>query len=47
MGLSVAADMYSPICDVVGVAVISLYVSRLAANMIPPDLLFVLGSRVG
>ena len=30
-----------------GIAVTSLYVSRLTASMVPPDLLFVLGSRVG
>ncbi len=34
-------------CGGVGIAVTSLYVSRLAASMVPPDLLFVVGSRVG
>ena len=31
----------------VGIAVTSLYVSRLTASMVPHDLLFVVGSRVG
>ena len=46
-GMSVSAETYSPICDGAGITVTTLYVSRLAASMVPPDLLFVVGSRVG